>query len=281
MSKKRSRTAEQRDPKTIAFWSFMAVSLVVIVGGYFIATNRAAPVSSAQPSTEAPSFAVDYPVARDVIAAARTTPDKPLTLAVIGDSTGNEENEWVYAFARTLSPALDRPITIHNWSIDTNRYVSETLVGSGRNAPIVIWNGSAPGKDTTYSTDNFSALYPEPTDLTIISHGLNHTNPDLASTGVQNLIYMARNAQPAPPAIAVVLQNPRLDDKAAQEDATVARLRDTFAPADSGVTAIDVYSAFRAAPDLAALIRPAPDLVHPNATGSNLWASVVTQTLGV
>lgn len=43
MSKKsRSQAPEKRDPKAVAFWSFMTVALVAIVAGYFVATNRTA-----------------------------------------------------------------------------------------------------------------------------------------------------------------------------------------------------------------------------------------------
>lgn len=40
MSKKRSRTAVQRSPKTVAFWSFMAVALVAAIGMYWVTATR-------------------------------------------------------------------------------------------------------------------------------------------------------------------------------------------------------------------------------------------------
>jgi lysophospholipase L1-like esterase len=78
MSKKRSRTDEKRDPKTVAFWAFMAIALVAGVAMFWGTTERT------------PDVAADERIeVRDL--SAHTTP----RLAVIGDSYSAGSNNGV------------------------------------------------------------------------------------------------------------------------------------------------------------------------------------------
>jgi len=53
--KSRSRTADTRDPKTIAFWAFMAFALVAGVGMYIANVQRTPPASANPPYTPGPA----------------------------------------------------------------------------------------------------------------------------------------------------------------------------------------------------------------------------------
>ncbi|REE73017.1 lysophospholipase L1-like esterase [Rhodococcus wratislaviensis] len=82
MSKKsRSRTVEKRDPKTIMFWSFMAVALVTGVAMYGVAQSRVSAVPPDEGRTATRSFeSHTYP-----------------RLTVLGDSiTGGSHNNVVW-----------------------------------------------------------------------------------------------------------------------------------------------------------------------------------------
>jgi lysophospholipase L1-like esterase len=85
MSKKRSRTVEKRDPKTIAFWAFMVVALIAGVSMYAVAQARVPEVETAD------RIAVPDLVADEVTLPPIATP--PGTRAVFfGDS-------WTYGYA--------------------------------------------------------------------------------------------------------------------------------------------------------------------------------------
>lgn len=208
---------------------------------------------------------------------------RPWTLAVAGDSTGNAPDEWVYLLAESMSAKYDRPAMIHNWSIDSNSYVDVTTVGKGAGQPIVIWNGSASGKNLEYSYVHRAAIMPERPDLFIVSHGLNIARQD-ARPGSYKLADWAFSQWPEPPALAITLQNPRTVNAVASKEladsqaAVVATLRTQWN--GGGVTLIDVWKAFHdAGPDFTALLRD--DGFHPNGQGEIVWVEAVKRALGV
>lgn len=202
---------------------------------------------------------------------------RPWTLAVFGDSTGNADDEWVYLLAAQLSAKYDRPVVIHDWSVDANSYSGETPVGDGSNAPITIWNGSASGQSAGYSLSNFATIAPQQPDLAIVSHGHNETSVRQAIEEVDGLLRMVATAWPQRPAVALVLQSPRLDADAARQDQVVEALRARYT--GGAVSLIDVHAAFRSRPSLPDLL--SADLLHPNAAGEQLWAETVEAALGV
>ena len=203
----------------------------------------------------------------------------PKSVTVFGDSTGNEQGEWVYRVVRTIVEKYDRPVTVHDWSIDQNAYVGENTFGADRpNAPVVIWNGSALGKDASYSIDFFPLMAPQPSDLVIISHGHNQTTPEATTQQTTNLVKLVRGAWDTPPAIAITLQNPRIDSSADNQSAKVEAVRGVFSNR-ADVEVIDVWTRFESAPDLTALLRP--DGFQPSDAGATVWAQTVETSLGL
>jgi len=65
--------------------------------------------------------AVKTPAALASTVALLKDPKRAWSIGVLGDSTGNAEDEWVYLLAVDLSVEYDRPVIILNWDIDTNR----------------------------------------------------------------------------------------------------------------------------------------------------------------
>lgn len=265
----------------------MAVCTVFLIAGlpYAMAQRPAEPLSRAELArmSAAAADASKAPAALQTTPAAAMAllkqPGRPWTMTVLGDSTGNGGDEWVYLLARQISDQYDRPVTIHDWSIDTNKYVGATAVGAGRNAPITIWNGSASGKGADYTLANLGTMAPATPDLVIISHGHNEQTTVAARNDVAQLVQQVIDLWKGRAAAALILQNPRLDEAADRQVAVIGELR-TVAAANPKMLTIDVFKAFSAQPDLASLLNPS-DRFHPDAAGEQLWAETVAAALGV
>lgn len=202
---------------------------------------------------------------------------EPYTIVVLGDSTGNNTDEWVHLMGRRIAANYRRTVTIRDWSDTANGYVTSTSYGDLGRPPLTIWNGSAAGKGPAYSESYYASMAPERADLTLINHGHNGAN-DIVS-GDQRLVQLAKDHMTQDAVIAIVLQNPRTDSlaKADMLQRGVNALRQRFGGASSGITLIDVNSAFPRDAGLAAYLRP--DGLHPNERGQQLWADTVAAAL--
>jgi hypothetical protein len=197
------------------------------------------------------------------------------TLGVLGDSTGDAPDEWVYLTAHKLGAMYDRPVVIHDWNNAAQKYVSTTKTREGANAPVVVWNGSARGKNTSYSFQHWATMLPERPDLLIVNHGHNQSGAAAASAGIHSLIDWATAAWKVPPAAAVVLQNPRLDRFTKRQESVVATVREDWT--GSLVAVIDAHSAYRKHNNMRSLLHE--DGLHPNDAGSVVWAEAAFRTL--
>ncbi len=200
----------------------------------------------------------------------------PFTIAVAGDSTGNADNEWIYLLGNQLVQR-GRSVLIHNWSIDTNSYDSERLLGAAEAPRVEIWNGSASGKDSAYSLANWSTMVPVSPDLLFVSHGQNEPNGGVVTANTRQMFSLAQPGD-RKAAMVVVLQNPRTDEEADRLQAIVKEQRQQFQYSEAAL--IDVYSAFQASGDVSALINPA-DGLHPNDAGERLWAQTTIDAFGI
>lgn len=250
------------------------ITLIAVVG----ALNQPTPAPVAVPqSSVGATVETREPSAPTVSDAVKEleNQDQPWVMTVIGDSTGNAPDEWVYLTTTELASTYDRPAIIHNWDAATNSYTTETTIGSGDAEPIIVWNGSASGMDGGYSIDNFEALTPMPSDLVILNHGHNATSANAAVKHISKLHNLVTWGQDDQPAVAVTLQNPRLDGAVEKHQEVVEALRD-WAEAQP-VAIIDVYSEFESAPALAPLVLD--DGLHPSTSGSRIWADAVLDVL--
>ena len=195
-------------------------------------------------------------------------PDKEWTLAVLGDSTGNEAGEWVDLVARDLGARYDRPVIMHFWDDKALAYQAPQQVVSGSHAAINVWDGSAPGRSADYSREKLNDLLPVKADLLIINHGHNHQTPSAAVASIRSLIFTA-GLRHGPTATAVTIQNPWQQPTASSNGVQDA-IRKSFTGSEFPV--IDVMGAFKSAPNVAALMK---DNIHPNPAGSRVWADVV------
>jgi lysophospholipase L1-like esterase len=247
------------------------VTLGVVAYSLSPSTPPAATVSYTPEPLPTPT-AVALPKISSFDAAAqklRTTED-PFTLTIVGDSTGFAEQGWVVASLKDINRATGRTIEFSTWNMASGKYDPARTIGTG--APtLTVWNGSAPGKDATYSRTNLAALMPAKTDLLIINHGHNVGLPDTMRT---MLVDAAAKAGPGS-AVAIMKQNPEVGaGQSAQENRmkAVASIAADF----PGVELIDAFAAF----DVRNPALLMPDGVHPTAEGYRLWADVFLRRLG-
>lgn len=273
------RRRTRRRLKIAAFLLTCLVLLGAGVSAMFIAGNRQPPPVSesvaeyvASPPTLAPDPKA-MPIGDSL--ALLDDPARTFTIGVLGDSTGNASDEWVYMAAYKLAAAYDRPAIIHDWSTETNTYVAESPIIEGEGAPIIVWNGSGPGKNTDYSMEFVDTMIPERPDLLIINHGHNLSSSGQAISGIADIVRWAFNTWDEPPAVALTLQNPRTDEQAERQDSIVRALRLHWG--ESSLALIDAHTAYIESGDLPALLRE--DGLHPNVEGSEVWAEAAMKVL--
>jgi lysophospholipase L1-like esterase len=201
-------------------------------------------------------------------------PTRPFVVAVLGDSTGNAEGEWVDLAFRALSEQLDRPLVQHSWNIESARYGSPVTVNADADAaPIVVWNGSASGKTAAYSLRYYDSLVPEQPDVIFLNHGLNNVrDPDAVGGQFSDVLTRTEQAWPVSVGYAALLENPRFDAWADAHEAVLSDVRSWLAERPF-VLGIDAHSAYLARPDLSSLLTV--DLLHPSPSGSLVTADTV------
>lgn len=188
-------------------------------------------------------------------------------VVVLGDSTGDDDGEWVHLWAQSLG--VERGAELVRWGAGTDGYGSPETLG-GVAPDVTIWNGSVSGSRASYALDRLDRMLPGGgADLVLLSYGHNHTPDDVAE--VAALIETVRGRTPGA-VVVVVLQNPQIGDSNAPVRETVATLA-----AEHDVATIGVDEAFlRDGRPLEALL---VDLVHPSDEGSEVWARTVASAL--
>lgn len=223
------------------------------------------PASSA-PAVQEPLDVGDF----DAVAAKLRTTPEPITITVIGDSTGYPPQAWVETSLKDIANSTGRAVTLHVWDNNAAAYSPPRKVGTGE-PTLTVWNGSASGKDAQYSLNNLDALMPETPDLLIINHG---HNVGLTSSIEGLLVEASRKAPGA--AVAVMKQNKETLTTAAVQSLRMAEVQQ-IAAKYPGVRLIDAFALF---PDTGGTLMM-DDGVHPNAAGYRVWADEFLKALGV
>ena len=200
-------------------------------------------------------------------------------MIVLGDSTGDAIDEWVYLLAQKL--AADFPthtVQYRLWDTGTSNYAAATTIQTGSGAStLTVWNASISGATALrFSGSDFTAgvrpasMGTDP-DLVILSYGHN------GGSAIENQISMTgamtsliNRFMPFVPII-LIGQNPVTTDST-----MAAKVRAFRALADEqNYGWIDVHAYFNqyAVPIASYYV----DTVHPNAAGSALWANCVYQ----
>lgn len=197
--------------------------------------------------------------------------DGALTISVLGDSTGNDSNEWPAFLAQRM--AEDHRVTMLRWNDSTELWDRAPLRYGERGSAVRIWNFSAPGRTPSYASMRLKRAVPEPPDLILFSYGHNN-NPGDIEEQYEALFRQLGSLWGKRAATVVILQNPELGLNGASQTEVRATI-ERFA-ARTGVPIIDVAKGFAAETDLASLMA---DQVHPNERGARLWARTVSSSL--
>ncbi|MER8506719.1 hypothetical protein NKH91_17815 [Mesorhizobium sp. M0894] len=198
-----------------------------------------------------------------------------VTIQVIGDSTGNDDTDWVRPWSQWLASLYpDKTVKYYLWDESLSGYRAPVTLGVGTGAhTIYIYNGSQSGAPPNYFFGSYyavaiGAITP---DLVIWNHGHNVTTDSDPATRGQFLNAMEWIKRVRPNAAHVItMQNPRRDDTGSDLQIHVAQAL----AAQYGDSVVDVYDRFIAAakpPEWYA------DNVHPNATGQAVWTEIVKQ----
>ena len=188
------------------------------------------------------------------------------TVSIVGDSTGNDPDEWVALWAAELG--LSRRVELHQW-LD-GKYGAEPVSFGDRGDELTIWNAGKPGGSAAWAADQLDIVQPERPDLVIFNVGHNNTSANVAGQLSQMKSVVSQRWGGSVPQV-VILQNPSRGDLKDKQTATLGTVASWAA--SNEVPTIDVTSAFT---------RPARflrDDVHPNPLGSRIWADVVADAL--
>lgn len=276
MNEQQTPVAPVRTGRGRAAASFLvlAASLVVVAVAVALVVSRGvdderavapspSPTVTAAPSPTAPG----QTAGGSSLARARAAMQAPgADVVVLGDSTGDDDGEWVQLWARSLGSERGAELLV--WGAGADRYDSPEALG-GVAADVTVWNGSVSGSRASYALERLDRMLPDGADLVLLSYGHNHTVDDVAE--VSALIEAVQRRAPGA-VVVVVLQNPQVGDANAAVREAVATLA-----AAQDVATIGVDEAFlEDGRPLEALL---VDLVHPSDEGSQVWARTVESAL--
>ncbi|WP_433955749.1 SGNH/GDSL hydrolase family protein [Janibacter indicus] len=214
----------------------------------------AAPPSSSSSTSEAaaePSWTIDQ--ARDALAGDGSR------VLVLGDSTGNGNDEWVSLWAQSAQLPLAR------WDTATEAgYANEA-------EDTRLWSGAMNSGTADYPLDHDEIWPEQDPDLVLLNYGHFHDSTSGATDALEDLRIELADRYPEVP-IVVVLQNPEADNADADRRAAI-----TDWAKDAGLPTIDVAAAFEDSGDPDALL---VDEINPSPEGSQLWADTVAEALG-
>lgn len=194
-----------------------------------------------------------------------------VVISVLGDSTGNDLNEWVRLWAEDLADD-GATVTMHRWDAEELTWLDEPFVTGEGARQVTIWNGAHPGASPLIAQEN-PALFPDQADLLLANYGHNGSSSDVQS-GLSFILDTA-NEKWGEPAVAMVVQNPatgEYEDSSAANQAVVREVSQS-----RSLPVIDVRAAFEDSGDASALLF---DDLHPNEEGSQVWAEAVTGFFG-
>lgn len=196
-----------------------------------------------------------------------------LTVSVLGDSTGNDDTEWVALWARHLGEQ-GSTVTVHNWDTIAGAYREPVVFGSGARQ-VEIWNGSVAGQSANGALAIVDALQPAAPSLLILNYGHNPGTTTVGA-GLQALTKSTDTRWGITVPVVAILQNPAIDAQAAVSQ----QGRDSVAmwAQNYSIPTVDVTAAFLANPNWASDYLW--DAVHPNEAGSAVWLGALINVLG-
>lgn len=195
-----------------------------------------------------------------------------LNISVLGDSTGNDSNEWVQLWAKRLA-GDNAKVMLYRWDTADRMWSKSPAIFGDGDREVTIWNAASAGATPKYALDN-TDVFPDEADLLITNYGHNGT-----ASGVRS--YLSQILDEADdrwddPSKVVTVQNP--GGGAAEEKSATNHVVVRDVAKSHGLPVIDVNNAFvESDKELETLLI---DDVHPNSDGSALWVETVTEFFG-
>lgn len=257
--------------------------LALLTAGVSIAalTQYRTPPASATPSTAVATPAPDAAVAtpspsasapREGLAGVADIINSPdgASILVIGDGSGDEDDEWVAVWARDHL-AQNATVSYRAWDRANNQYAA--AVRSGTSGPTIeLWNASVSSPDMAREPDRIARAWQD-ADVVLLSYG--HRRDPAQVAAQMDAVAAAVRANGPDARIVVLLQNP---DRAATEAVQAEAVEAIRNWADAeGYPTVDIFAAFMADP------APRNDLVEsdgsPTPAGSQLFAGILADAL--
>ncbi|MDV6233164.1 SGNH/GDSL hydrolase family protein [Rhodococcus cercidiphylli] len=210
-------------------------------------------------------------------------------ILVVGDSTGNAQNEWAFYLAQKFAAHFPNHTVVWAlWADSTKNFPAgdRVTVQTGTNGKtITFWNVSVSGEIVGYAAANhgtirsgLSAGGALPPDVVIFNYGHNSPQLDAAYRAVQIESINVYTGYYPSAAIVQIAQNPRAGGDASFANGQNKAAQVAALAFDEGHVLIDVNSDFIARSDYATAYLD-PDGLHPNPAGSLRWATVAWEQL--
>ncbi len=103
---------------------------------------------------------------------------RPLTVSVLGDSTSDDDDEWVAMWAQELADT--HTVTLHMWDAAESGYDLPVTYGDA-GPEVEIWNFSVPGALPDDPARRLEAAQPEQPDLVVYNFGHTSTPGDVGA----------------------------------------------------------------------------------------------------
>lgn len=198
-----------------------------------------------------------------------------VNILVVGDSTGNQTDEWVYLFGQWLeSEYPTHAVSYSPWNDAGNVYDAPISLGTGTGPRTIhIWNASVSGAPAQYFTGSKqpAAIDAVSADLIIFNMGHNNVVGQIATLERGEFLQGIEHARLSKPSayVATFLQNPNRDDnEMASGVAEMAAVAGLY----GDVRVVDAYNPFIAQGKASSLYI---DNVHPSASGTQLFLAAI------
>ncbi len=270
--------------KRLQLVGLVALAVVTLIVSVLALTRYGDPVQQATPAprTEDPSSWPAEPSEEEPQATPEPIQLSPLqeigsrlaepgaAVMVIGDGTGNEDDEWVAVWARDYL-GLGRGVAYHLWDRYGLRWAEPVAMGEGA-TDVEVWNASVLAPDMAEEPARVQAAW-QPVDAVFLSYG-HWRDPATVGAELTGILDVIRAQDPEVPVV-VILQNPGPWGVAASQETNV-RAVDEWAQRN-GLPTLDVYNGFPADQDQRDALLEADG--SPTLEGSRLFASIVADAL--
>ena len=261
----------------------LAATLTAIQNRHLSTTKTISEATSQPGETAGPKSGRDnFALPGGIPLSERLQQKNPFTILIVGDYNNEPTQEdWVYKFAEHISDAYHRLSVMHYWSKDASAYTSQISIGDPALPLTEIWVGSTGQVRAADAVSKFQSLAPQRPDIAIVNFGFYEEGYPEARQSIELLESKIKTSWVNPPAMAIVLQNPRIDTKdlTTRQFRITSGLRTQYGAPRKDVRIIDVFEAFRETAGTAELVNE--DGYTPNQRGNNLWTETVKKALGI